>query len=146
MITIKYFLFAKSATIDSFNNQLSVYNIIEELHSSEVPSILADSALAICFERDIAKDASPEHITVSIEVNGKSAGEQNFTIDFLSTSRNRTLLNIPFLQLNEFGKLTFNIKLNRKLLGSYTLKVIKTPLDSQTPNTIVLQPASEKKL
>ena len=103
-----------------------------------------DSTLAICFERDIVKDMNTETINVSIDLNGKIIADQSFLIEFLSTSRNRTILNIPLLQFDKFGKLTFSVKANKKLLSRYSINVAKSDTESQIPNTLGLQPISNK--
>lgn len=126
MIISKFTILAKSVTIDSLSNQLSISNIIEELQTPKLPSLLPESYLVSLFERNEKKDKSIIPASVTVYLNDKKLGGQNFNIDFQQVSRNRTVMTLPLLELNEFGVLKFEMIVKGKVVGSYDVKILES--------------------
>lgn len=104
------------------SNQLSISNIIEELTASNFPAAIHDTCLIIGFERDLS-DPPVVPLNISLYNNNELLSEKDFSIDFESSKRNRTLLNIPVLLIAHSGFMKFEVSSNKKKIGTCTIEI-----------------------
>ncbi|MEO8150949.1 MAG: hypothetical protein ABI723_25170 [Bacteroidia bacterium] len=98
---------------------MSIHGVIEGLTSSELPALIPDLCIVVLFERDVKKDPPKIEVIAKVLENKKSIIEQPIQIDFKEGNSNRTVLNIPFLHLEEYGKLMFEFWVKKQKVASY---------------------------
>lgn len=116
---------AKSAVIDGTTQQLSLFNVIDEIMGEKLPSLWRDFCLVVVSDRDIKKDGSVCGLKLEIELNNKKIGEKVFDINFENMPKNRTIINFDELPLSGFGIVKFMIIYKSKIVGEFVLNFRK---------------------
>ncbi|MDP1726586.1 MAG: hypothetical protein Q8M15_07360 [Bacteroidota bacterium] len=125
MLKVKFCVWAKSATIDSLTDMLSVGNILEGIVATKFPAIVIDTRFVALIERNILKDPQIIKGGLNIMFNDKKISETKIEIDFKDLPRNRIIITIPAMLFDKEGIITFNILANNKKIGYYETDIIK---------------------
>jgi hypothetical protein len=126
MIKLKYILFAKSTMVDQ-RNQLTVSQITESIEAQALPANYLESSFVVTFERDVQKDPEiKQGYEIILHLNKTKIGSSQFDLDFKGKKINRIIMDIPVLTLTEIGTLKFEVCFGNKVLGEYTVEVIKS--------------------
>lgn len=127
MPKLEYFLVAESVSIDSDRNQVSVFNILEEVSIPNsgpkvVPQLVALASWIITPE-DEGKD-----FQVSIELVGPRPDcpfNSKFSLNFTARcKRQRTQMYLALMPIEQVGDTLFYLKLNGKREASHVLTVL----------------------
>jgi hypothetical protein len=136
-------LACKSCSINQFDNSLSVFDILESLGAPSVPFFLPQLNIIYLSTKE---SSEPQLMPVSIEIknNKQSLGRVEATVDYKDQNRNRLIVNVPGLIVNEFGELTFilNYAQNKK---QESFSVLINKVEGQ-PIALVGENISPKKI
>lgn len=125
MLSAKFILWAKSASVDSQTNSLSIFEVIEELTTPQLPGVLSDTKLVTLFERNPEKDPSVFDCQLIVKNADKTIGSQKFQLDFKGLKRNRLVIMVPPFKLEKEGNLTFSFTHKNKEVATYKIDVVK---------------------
>jgi len=125
MLSAKFILWAKSASVDSLGNSLSIFEVIEELSIPQLPGVLPDTKLVTLFERNTEKDPSLFDCILIVKNGDKVIGNQKFQLDFKGLKRNRLVIMVPPFKIEKEGTLTFSFTQKNKEITTYKVEVIK---------------------
>ena len=127
MPKLEYFLVAESASIDRDSNQVSVFNILEEVsvprsEPKVIPQLVALSSWII------DPDDQGKDFQAAVELAGPGGPEcpynHDFTVNFTAKgSRHRTQISLVGLPIERVGDRVFTLKLNGAPQATHILTV-----------------------
>ncbi len=122
MITSIITLCAQGVVIDTETNNVSIFNLLEEIHGNEFPLFFPRIDFFTLLTR---KEEDPKVIntTLSIVNNKNELTTIKYSINFGNKLRIRLRLGIAGLLINTTGKLKFILKKDNKKICSYDIKV-----------------------
>lgn len=125
MLKLNYLLLAKSIATDSNTNQLSIFNIIEDLYSTQLPSMIGECVLLGLLEKD---EKEPDIIKVQVVYkNNQQVSTQDVDVNFSGLSRARSMITLAMVPLLEYGEISFEYKYKGKTLGKLIIPHHKGP-------------------
>lgn len=127
MLKSSLILCAIGVVIDSRSNNVSVFNILEEISPVNFPAFLPEVAVLNFLERDSLDDQSIVNLTLRLSIGGESLFQQVLSVNFQDKLRNRTVINIGGLPIPRPGKLDFSIIIDDVVLDQYEIVVHPAP-------------------
>lgn len=117
---------ARFVTLDSTTNNISAFNILEEVISDSFPIMLPELSVCAFWESPRVINENFQ-IILEVKLNENTLFEQELTQQFQGKLRFRNVINFQGLTLDTPGKLKFSFYSSdrKKLLGSHELAVIK---------------------
>jgi len=122
----KLFLVCESAVIDRNTNNLSIFNILEEISAQGFPLIIPKLFVVYVLERKESEDASPE-FNLRIIQEKKYLFDKTFTVNFQDKMRTRQLIELQGFTLTKSGHLTFRLNFRGKKFAEYSLIINALP-------------------
>lgn len=124
MARLEFFLAAKSASVDRFSNELSLFEVLEELRPPAVPSSLPSLVAVSCWLAE-AEDAGQD-FQVTIRISGPPIGDavdfpQNFQMG--QALRHRVFHRFQGIPLVGPGDLVVEVLLNGEHRAQHTITV-----------------------
>ena len=126
MPRLEYFLVAESVSVDSDRNQVSVFNILEEISVPRtgpkvIPQLVALASWIVVPE-DEGKDFQ---VSVELVRPGPNCPyNDEFSLNFTARcKRQRTQICLALLPIDRVGDMVFNLKLNGSQVASHVLAV-----------------------
>ena len=118
-------LASKGISIDKFNNNATIYNIIERISSDSFPIFFPEMYFFILLEKKEDEERSINCI-LKIYNNKKEIKSVEVKPKFENSNHNRTVINISGLTIFSPGKLLFKFIYDGRTLGIYSILLIKT--------------------
>lgn len=130
MPSLEYFVVAESMSVDQQTNQVSVFNILEEVRTSNLPVVLPQ-VVCVCTLNLGANDMGMEHHAV-LRVRTPRGEPREFAARFkASHRRQRVFTRLLGLPLETIGELVFEISVGGLHLATHTVFVeLATPQGS----------------
>lgn len=126
MPKLEYFLVAESVSIDSDRNQVSVFNILEEMSIPESEPKVIPRLVALA-SWIITPDDEGKDYQVSVDLIGPGQDcpyNHEFSLNFTARgNRQRTQMHLALLPIERVGDTVFNLKLNGTQIASHVLTV-----------------------
>jgi hypothetical protein len=95
-------LAAESTSVDGGTNRLSIFHVLEQVHSPAFPLLIPRVSFVTMFERDPGDPASVTYEVV-FDDNGKIVHRAPFPVDFQTQMRARTLAEVGALPITGPG-------------------------------------------
>ena len=109
----KELICAQSVVIDKTTNQVSIFNIYENIFSPFFPISLSSVALFIQFEREMEIDPLNVTFNLNIRLNENHLYTQPITISFTEGDiKNNTTVNLQNMIVAQPGNLAFIVEYN----------------------------------
>jgi hypothetical protein len=127
MPKLEYFLIAESISVDRDFNEVSVFNILEEIFFPRgvqwtIPKLVACSAW-ICGDEDLHKDFQVSLEIAQKDKNGQTRVDPYFMNFRADGTRQRVYLRYEYLPVYGVGDILFNLKLNGESRATHTITV-----------------------
>ena len=114
-------LAAKGVVRDADSNNISVYNIIEQLNPEAFPGIFPELSLLGIWRR--VDNEGPSDLQLVITNNQHQLSDSVVRLDFGTTTRSRTIVSLQGMPVLEPGRLRFEFRQHGALLSSYEIVV-----------------------
>lgn len=130
MARLEYFLVSKSSSVDIVTNEISAFEILEEIHVADFP-VIYPGCVAITVLR-LEEGDEEKDFQGLLCITTPSGDTNEHRVNFRMTStRHRLIQRLVGLPLTEAGVLKFEIKLNDKHLAEHFVDVHHSgPLDT----------------
>lgn len=130
MARLEFFLVSRSSSVDIPTNQLSAFEILEEIHVPKFP-VLYPSCVAITVLRQEEGDEEKDFQGLLFITTPSGEIYENPVNFRMTSTRHRLMQQIVGLPLTEAGILKFEITLNGKHLAEHIVDVDQRgPLDT----------------
>jgi hypothetical protein len=134
MIRPRLLVCAEGIVIDKRSNNVSAFEILEQLNPNSLPTVLPKLVVLSAFEKD---EEDPDKIPVNIRI---TLGEleiinQEIPHNFQGKKRCRNVLTIGGVVISQPGILEISASIDNKTVMSYTIEVT-------IPEKAVIQPPS----
>src|SRR4051812_6937748 len=118
MIKCILILAAEGIVRDAASNNISAFNIIEEINTEILPAIIPRFGVLFMLERD---QDGPNNIEVNlnIELAGQNLAKQSVQIDFENTERHRSVVKFQGMAITTIGELAISVTYDDESLGQY---------------------------
>ena len=130
----RLFLVSESAVIDQNSNNLSVFNMLEQLNAQGFPVIVPRLTVVIALDREEG-DEETASLAFWIKQNKSKILEQQIEVDFQGKPRVRQLVNLIGFVITEPGSLVFRLNRDKRKFAEYRIDVVVLPgpskIDSQ---------------
>jgi hypothetical protein len=126
MPALEYFLVAESVSVDQTTNQLSIFNIIEDVRAPALPGVIPQVA-AVCAWNVRAEEMGQDfQATFRIVAPGEEPRDHalNFTV---AHPRQRMIVRMVGVPITGQGQLLFEVLLNGKHQAGHTVNVTLEP-------------------
>lgn len=127
MLKPKLILCAEGVVVDSNTNTISLFSIIEEIVTTELPSILAKLSVISVMERE-ANDPEAYELIFRLNNNKKELWTTSVTANFNGKYRARNVVVINGIPVEEPGELRFIITYQNNLFQEYVIPVQKAEI------------------
>lgn len=122
---VMFFLFANAAVIDQKSNQMSLFNISEQVNASSFPVAVRQMTVVTLTSRGPG-DAKKENLEIRLSLNGKKLLDLPFVADFQNSKRHRFVGEIQGLVLSSPGQLRASLRRKNRTIGVWDIEVIDT--------------------
>lgn len=130
MARLEFFVVSEGLSVDKFTNQLSLFNILEEVASDNFPSVLP-YFVAVSMWMMEAGDGERD-FQCMLRVTMPNLAPTEFTTNFKFISRrHRVLQRIQGLPLNEPGVLRFEVLLNGEHAATHEVDISRKKVDTE---------------
>ena len=138
MARLEYFVVADSVSIDQATNQVSVFNILEEIAAPKFPIVVQKCAALTLWQMEPGDDL--KDFQASLCVHSSSSEKHRFDINFKSKgTRHRIIQRLQCLQIEQPGDLRFEMLLNGEHAADHIVTVKKngdlTPVSNAEPKS-----------
>jgi len=123
VIKSKLMFCAEGIVIDAQSNNVSVFNIIEEVTPESLPLFFARFTVFILLERDASDDPSEIECSLRIALNDTNTFDQQVTANFQDKKRTRNVVVFGGLPITQPGTLKVSCWLDEHELGHYQIHV-----------------------
>jgi len=124
-VKVQYITCAKSSSVDSKTNQLSLFHVLDEIGAPSFPLHLQSVCIAALFERE-PDDALVQSYSLVIKLDGGLLASFTMTIDFTGARRNRSVNTIQGLTIPATGAVTIAIVQKGKILAEWRALALLT--------------------
>ena len=126
MPALEYFLVAESVSVDQTTNQVSIFNIIEDIHVPEFPAVLPQVAAVCAWNMPGTEMGQDFQATFRIVVPG--AERRDHAMNFTAVHpRQRMIVRVVGVPLGAPGQLLFEVLLNGQHQASHTVNITVAP-------------------
>lgn len=126
MIQIKLMLCADGVVIDRLNNNVSVFNIFEEITPAGLPLAIPRFVVLAILERDTGDPAKLD-CSIKVTLKDQSIIDQTVPVDFQDKLRNHSVFTMVGMPIPDSGTLQTSIWYGEQKLGQYDVKVNPPP-------------------
>lgn len=136
MPRLEFFVVSKSVSVDASTNQISVFEILEELHISDFPAIFPSCVATTLWCREEGDEN--EDFQGRLVITTPSGEIKNIRLNFrVTAARHRLFHRVEGIPLTEAGILRFELILNEEHAAGHIVDVHHSgPLDT-TGSTVV---------
>lgn len=122
MPSLEYFVVAESMSVDQATNQVSVFNILEDVRTSSLP-VVVPQLVCVCTVNLGANDMGQDHQVV-LRVRTPSGAPREFSARFrASHRRQRIFTRLLGMPIETIGELLFDISIDGAHLATHTVYV-----------------------
>lgn len=125
MIRPVFALIADSVIIDQSTNQVSIINLVEQLHPAGYPLVVPRITVFAMFER-LQDDDSTAEARVRILMDKDTLYDDNLEVDFGDSLLQRSLLQFQGFLLPSAGDLLVRVGVGRNSVKSYVVSAFPT--------------------
>lgn len=130
MARLEFFLVSRSSSVDVSTNQVSAFEILEEIHVAKFPAIYPECVAITVLRLEEGDEEKDFQGLLCITTPSGDTNEQRVNFRMTST-RHRLIQRIIGVPLTQSGILKFEIKLNDKHLAEHIVDVHHSgPLDT----------------
>jgi Family of unknown function (DUF6941) len=119
-----YLVAAHGAVIDRATNNVSIFNIIEQITAPTFPIAIPISIVAQLVKQK-SKDTEELRIVLKLDSRKQPIGEQKFTVGFQGQQRTRIIMQLQPLVIEVPGLLEISLFHKSAFLGSWEIDVIQ---------------------
>ncbi|MDR3461368.1 MAG: hypothetical protein P4L76_03510 [Beijerinckiaceae bacterium] len=146
---VHYITCAKSSSVDSKTNQLSLFHVLDEIGAAAFPLHLHSVCVAALFERE-AEDAVTQSYALVVKLDGGLLASFTMTIDFSGARRNRSVNTVQGLTIPAAGAVTIAMVQKGKVLAEWRALALLTgaagsPSQAEAPPAPASEPAASVK-
>ena len=124
MIKSKLMFCTENAVIDARTNNISVFNIFDEINVPRFPITLLRIVAVTILELESSDDYNSSYdCSLRLAIDDEILFEHPFTIDFKGKKRNRNIMTIEGLPLPQPGTLTATFHCGDQTLNHYEIAV-----------------------
>jgi hypothetical protein len=126
---VKFMILANSASIDQTSNQLSIFNVIEQISGLKFPAPSPATTLCMLLARE-TRDPDTTDFTLEGTISGNSQPlfRGGFTADFKGKKRVRIVAQIPPYLIPAPGTLTFALRRKNREIAAWSVDVAELAL------------------
>lgn len=138
MISVKYLLWAHNISIDTQDNSLSIFNIIEDISASMFPATLNKfTKFLVVTERELS-DPSKFMLLIKIQQNKVDLIlPLHIEVKFEKLKKNRLIINVPDLLFQSETPIIFSVYYKDKILGGYNVDCIKKEIEAPQKKNLI---------
>ncbi len=122
MTKVKLLLCAEGVVIDQKSNNVSIFNILEQINVEMLPAIIPKMVILSVLEKDESDDIEWKG-EYSISIDGKEMGRKLLKHNFRGFLRSRNIMVVAGLPLPKPGTLEIALLKEEKKLASYTIEI-----------------------
>jgi hypothetical protein len=122
MIQQRLLLCAEGVVVDQLTNNLSVFNILDELHFQTLPAILPKMVIISVLDRD-QDDPAKYEARLKIDLAGLKVMEMPIEYNFQNRSRTRNMITMGGLPITSPGVMEIHLDKDDVKLASYTIYI-----------------------
>ena len=118
---------ADSLSVDVQTNNLSIFNQVEEVQSSEFPIVVPKLSFVAVFKRELTEPSLAEG-RFSVEIDNVSLlNEGPIQVNFLNSARSRAMIKMEGFAIPRAGRLVFKLELSAGVIAEAELVVTQIP-------------------
>lgn len=122
MLDLEYFVVARSVSIDQLTNQVSVFNIIDEIRVA-LPGTLGGVVAVASWNAEEDDKGNDYQITVRVQGVGAQPKEP-LRLNVSSEGRRcRTIMHIQGIQVDKPGRIVLTLLINEEHKATHTIDV-----------------------
>ncbi len=127
MPALEYFLVAESVSVDQTTNQVSIFNIIEDMHVPMLPGALAQVA-AVC-AWNVPPNEIGQDFQATFRIVAPGLEQRDHAMNFTAAqTRQRMIVRMIGVPVAAPGQLLFEMLLNGQHQASHTVNITVEPL------------------
>jgi hypothetical protein len=130
---LKLLLCAQGVVRDADSNNVSIFNVLESLHSVGFPLFMQQMDILALLERT-PEESSQHDMRFRVAVEETELVSAHLAIDFEDKPRNRAMVHVQGLVVPNPGTLTVTAYLNDVEIGDYSIAVDR--LEGPTVNVL----------
>lgn len=114
---------SEGIALDRRSNNITVYNILEEIHSIGFPLVIQRLFFYSWIIREDKDSEEIHNLHFEVSIDGEKIFTQGIRINFNKKPRSRTIIEIGGLAIHKIGNLCFKLSYKSKKLGEYCVIV-----------------------
>ena len=122
---VRLMLCAIGISIDRKSNNVTAFNILEEISAANFPAFIPEMYCLIVLDKTETPE-EPPNFTLVAQLGDEELFKRDFAINFQDKKRHRYSIGLAGLVLNRPGNLEFRIYQSEKLITTYEIEIIKT--------------------
>jgi hypothetical protein len=123
MIRVKAMLCAENVIRDTETNQVTIYNVIEQVNVMGFPALLKGMTIFVFLERE-TEDAQVVDCQVLLKMDDTQLKEIRIQPDFEDKLRNRTFVRIEGMPIHQEGRFSAILLIDGKEKSQYDFPVV----------------------
>lgn len=127
---------AKGVIRDAVSNQISIFNIVEDVQAQGFPAFVGELGWLIMWERDVGEPATGDFLS-RVRMNERVLIENPIHVEFGDTLRHRTTISLGGIVVEETGHLKFEVVDQGRVLSDYEVRVAAPALRVQIDGAAV---------
>lgn len=118
---------SESAAIDQLSNRMSIFNFIEDLHTTSFPLAFPNFTVSFITLRN-QKEPETANPILSVFLEGATAPifESPLTVNFQGKRRSRTIINLRGLVLERPGVLKVQLREKNKVIAEWSISATQS--------------------
>ncbi len=123
MIKSKFLIVSKDISLDAFTKTLSLFTLVENLNTEQVPFIIPKLMATTFIERtDLSKEEHPM-IKIILKNNTTILQEKEQEVDFKWKLGHKRINGFNNIKIEEFGELIFSLEYNGEEINRWTITI-----------------------
>lgn len=126
MITARLMTTAQGAVRDAQSNNISLFNIIQEIKAASFPIFFQRMFVVAFLERE-ADDPSSTQASLEIRIGANVLDDHSIDLNFGEKHKTRLVTEIVGLAIPQPGELKFTLKAGESEIGSWSISISQVP-------------------
>ena len=143
---VRYIACAASSSVDHKTNELSLFQVMDEIGADAFPIRLPSLCVAALFERE-ADEAPAQSYVMTVSLDAALIASFALQVDFAGARRNRSVNTVKGLAIPAAGLVAVRLSRKDTVLAEWTFVAFQTNLDpahSQRTSRVREQPDALK--
>lgn len=125
MPKLEYFLVSESVSVDQQTNRASLFNILDEVRENQFPTTIPQAVVTSVWDYESGDEDVDYQVKVRMSLPDEKEPKDIPVNVKIEKGRHRLFLKLENLQIEQPGKLRFEVFINDKYTASHTVLVQK---------------------